>query len=58
MEGMGARAERLVMVDLRSDRFTGALAHPGAECGVRTRPRRGIASTVSSDTTGACRRKE
>ena len=34
MEGMGPRAGSLVMVDLRSDRFTGPLAHSGAECAV------------------------
>ena len=34
MESVGPRAGSLVMVDLLGDRFTGALAHPGAECAV------------------------
>ena len=46
------------MVDLRSDRFTGPLAHSGAEWAYGARPRRGIASAVSSDTTRAGRWKE
>ena len=58
MDGVGPRAGSLVMMDLRSDRFIGPLAHSGAECAYGARPRRGIASAVSSDTTRACRRKE
>ena len=35
MGGVGPRAGSLVMVDLRSDRFTGPLARSRAECAVR-----------------------
>ena len=34
MGGVGPRAGSLVMVDLRSDRFTDPCAHSGTECAV------------------------